>query len=52
MKLGRSKVWVQGGVSLSIVIPQLVAENFGIKPGDTLIWKIEDGNKIVLELEE
>jgi AbrB family looped-hinge helix DNA binding protein len=52
MKLGKSKVWVQGGVSLAIVIPQLVAENLGIKAGDIVEWYIEDGDKIVLKVAE
>ena len=52
MKLGSGKVWVQGGASLAIVIPQLVAENFSIKAGDTVEWHLEKGGKLVLKKAE
>jgi len=45
--LGRSKVWVQGHYSLSIVVPKVVAENLGIKAGDTVVFKLRNGMVIV-----
>ena len=47
MKLGESKVWVQGIYSLAVVIPRLVVHNYGIKPGDTVEF-VAEGNKLVL----
>jgi len=46
--LGKSKVWVQGHYSLSIVVPKVVAENLGIKAGDTVVFRLING-KIVVE---
>jgi len=45
--LGKSKVWIQGHYSLSIVVPKVVAENLGIKAGDTVVFKLRNGMVIV-----
>jgi len=47
MKLGESKVWVQGGYSLAVVIPKLIVENFEIKPGDVVEFEAKDGNIVM-----
>jgi len=48
--LGRSKVWVQGRYSFSVVVPKVVAENLGIKAGDAVVFRLRDG-KVVVEKE-
>ncbi len=47
MKLGESKVWVQGGYSLAVVIPKLVAENFNIRPGDVIEFEWQGGDIVI-----
>jgi len=50
VRLGSSRVWVQGKYSLSLVIPKVVAENLKLRPGDVVVFKLKDG-MIVLEKE-
>ena len=48
--LGKSKTWIQGYSSLVVVVPKVIAENLGLKPGDTVVYKLKD-NAIVIEKE-
>ncbi len=45
-----SQITLKVGKKGAIYLPKRVMEELGIEPGDVLVMKVTEGNKVVLEL--